>query len=216
MNTYNKSQEMIEIENAAERSIDLLKISGEQQELLEPFLSLIKIKHLPTFYHSLRVAELARNIGKMKGLDQKALWYSGSMHDIGKTLVDRSILDKTRGFGESDMNYMRNHVTYGYLLLKDFFPFSSEIALRHHLFQRDPYPSELPPINSRFSPATMQLISECSRNVALADYYDSAKNRVDKVSGKYKSSDEVRLLLLSENPDQQSLIERLYDEKIFN
>src|SRR3989344_2013533 len=97
-----------------------------------PFLYDIRSHHLPTYEHSLRVAEHAKFLGdKELGLDSALLATGAVLHDVGKICVPASILDAPDvTFGEFAL--IKKHVIVGYDLLEDTLPFSACIAGKHH------------------------------------------------------------------------------------
>lgn len=208
----------MDLETKLKSAFDEMEIKDEQRDRIKTYLELLKQKDRETYEHSMRVGFLARDIGQYIHLDEKALFYSGVLHDVGKTLVDKNVLKKTSGFNEEDMKKIRKHPEYGYMILKGLNDFSAEIILRHHRYQDRDYPRVVPKSDERLSRKSRLLIEEFARIIALADFYDAASTRInDKYTEDKKalSGTEVKEMLLNKNRDQRNLIEDLYREGIF-
>src|SRR3989344_2221732 len=122
---------------------ETLRIKQEDRVAIWAFLAPLKHKSPVTnihYLHSLRVALLARKIASFMHLDQKALFYAGLMHDLGKCMVCLDTLGKTEGWTEADSREMENHVLDGYKMINDRFKFSAGVIAWHHKFQKNGYP----------------------------------------------------------------------------
>lgn len=102
-----------------------------------------------TFQHSMNVAIFASSLGKLLGLpasDVKILANSGLLHDIGKMLVPKDILNKPAKLTDDEFVIMKNHVTEGYNFLKKngFSENELKIVVEHHeRFDGSGYPNGL-------------------------------------------------------------------------
>ncbi|MFA5797433.1 MAG: HD domain-containing protein [Candidatus Woesearchaeota archaeon] len=192
-------------------------ISVDQQQGLHTYLNLLKNKDIPTYTHSLRVGILASYIGKFLHLDSKALLYAGLLHDIGKTLIMKETLQKTDKFDEKDYEEIQNHTEYSYRILRDIYPFSADIAIRHHYYQDRGYPETLPAYNKPYSKATRATIDFYAMIVSLADFYDAATTRINDKHGEKRklTATEIKTLMLEKHPHFTKLIEYLYHDNIF-
>ncbi|MBZ4644054.1 MAG: metal dependent phosphohydrolase [Deferribacteraceae bacterium] len=90
-----------------------------------------------TFQHSLNVATFASSLGKLLNLpvsEIKVLVNSGILHDIGKMLVPKEILNKPAKLTDEEFAIMKNHVTAGYEYLKKsgFTEDELKIVVEHH------------------------------------------------------------------------------------
>lgn len=208
---------MVTLEEELEGEFVQLEIEPNNQESIRIKLALLKEKDKNTYEHSMRVGLLATRIARHMHLDPKAFFYAGTLHDIGKLLIDPETLKKTEGFNEKDMQQMRKHPFYTRQMLRGIHEYSAEMALRHHRHQKNGYPKRLPKSPVPFSGNTRLMIDYHSRILSLADFYDAITTRVnDKFGEKRKlTSDEARSLMLLHNPDQRYLIKDLYDNGIF-
>lgn len=194
-----------------------LGVSEQNKGSINAFLAVIKQKDVATYEHSVRVGLLSKMIAQHMHLDQNALFYAGTLHDVGKALIEPEILKKTEKFDERDMEQMRKHVEYSYQLLRGVHEFSAEIALRHHLFQEKGYPKKLPKPKVAYSGNTQLMINFYARLLSLADFYDALTTRDNDKHGEKRQigAKEAKQIMLGKNKDQRYLIEGLYKAGIF-
>ena len=133
-------------------------------------LTMIKDYDNYTFNHCVNVGVLAMALGASLGLDAmtvKELGIAGQLHDIGKTMISKDILNKPGKLSSTEFDEMKRHSELGSKIIREMEgldPHISQIVLGHHLhFNRSGYPqwaSKLP-----FN----QLIDI----IAIADTYDA-------------------------------------------
>lgn len=194
--------------------LDELGIEPHHREAIEAFLAPLRVKAVEHYNHCLRVAALAREIGRFTGMDDRALFYAGLLHDTGKALVSPQTLEKTDSWTEEDAREMEAHVLDGYRLLRGRFDFSADIIAWHHRFQRRAYPKQPPDPLHDYSTGTQVTLAMYGRLLALADTYD-ALHRINSASeGKALSNAEIRERMLTYNPDQRVLVENLYSNGV--
>lgn len=193
-----------------------LRVSEDETQAVCAFLEPLRKKDPIThthYMHSIRVGLLSRNIARFMHLDEKALFYAGLLHDIGKCLVCLETLGKTSQWTPNDTANMEAHVTDSYRFLRGRFDFTADIVILHHRFQAGAYPAVLPPPLHTYSEGTMVMIMLYGRMLALADVYD-ALHRINSKFGAL-SGEEIKAKMLEYNPDQRRLIEDLYATGIF-
>lgn len=182
------------------------------KRLLE-FLGCLKEKNPQTYEHSLRVGVMSWSIARFLGLDEKALFFAGLLHDIGKIKQDKILLEKTGDFTSADRYEIKKHVLDGYeILLSGNFKFTADIILYHHCYQDDAYPDFFPISEHVYSDEDKKLIVIYRRVIALADCYD-ALHRSDR--GKTRSGAKIKEEMMQMNSDKIDLIEKLYNDGIF-
>ncbi|MEA1960426.1 MAG: HD-GYP domain-containing protein [Bacillota bacterium] len=123
-----------------------------------------------TFQHSVNVCVLALIIGLTLSYNEMQLQELGVgalLHDIGKTDIDHSILNKKGKLNDEEFTIMRNHPSYGFETLRhysDISLLSAHIAFQHHeRWDGKGYPRKL----------SLNDIHEYARVVAVADVYDA-------------------------------------------
>lgn len=133
-------------------------------------LTMIKDYDNYTFNHCVNVGVLAMALGASLGLDAmtvKDLGIAGHLHDIGKTMIPKDILNKPGKLSSTEFNEMKRHSELGSKIVREMDGLSPQIAqivLGHHLhFNRSGYPdwARKLPFN--------QLIDI----IAIADTYDA-------------------------------------------
>ncbi len=190
-----------------------LALEQQHRDGVAAYLAVLQQKDMATYRHSIRVALVASDIGRFTHLEEKALFYAGLLHDVGKSLTDLRTLQKTDGWTQADSEEIMSHVMDGYRLLRGRFDYSAEVILWHHRFQRNGYPKVIPPPLHEYCEGTRVVIAFTGRMLSLADHYD-AVHRINSSSGRL-SGEEMKAKMLALNPDQKKLVEDLYEAGIF-
>lgn len=196
-----------------------LQIPSAENETVVAFLEPLRLKNLITYEHyehSVRVSLIAKKIAQALNLDQKALFYAGLLHDIGKCQTCSATLGKTEGWTEADTEAIKSHVMDAYRFLRGRFDFSAEVIALHHQFQTNGYPFELPAHLHDYSEKTKALIKLYARLLALADVYDALHRVNDKFGTKSAlSGDAIKSKMLELNPDLRQSVLGFYNIGIF-
>lgn len=101
-------------------------------------ISALKTSDEYTFKHSVDVATISMILAKQQGLSRKQIYeigVAGLLHDVGKTKVPSSILNKPARLDDNEFEVMKQHSVFGYRMIKDRAEFSNEISmavLQHH------------------------------------------------------------------------------------
>lgn len=131
----------------------------------------VSVTHEQTARHSLRVAEISRQIGEYLHLDENRLFVlrmGGLLHDIGKLAVPLEILDKPARLTPEEYRLVQEHTLTGTSILGAFdysLIGSVQDIVRHHHERLDGsgYPDQL----------RGGEINLLARVVAVADVYDA-------------------------------------------
>jgi putative nucleotidyltransferase with HDIG domain len=133
-------------------------------------LAMIKDYDNYTFTHSVNVGILALTLGSYLGLDRDALRdinTAGLLHDIGKTGIDKAILNKPGKLSAEEFEQMKQHAEKGAEIvskMKDINPQVAEAVLGHHIkYNRTGYPEW----------ASERSFGRFAELVAVADCYDA-------------------------------------------
>jgi putative nucleotidyltransferase with HDIG domain len=92
------------------------------QEVIRAFGAAIDLKDAYTAGHSDRVARYAEAIAREMGVSGRELEHitvAGYLHDIGKIVVDRSIINNPRPLTEREYRELNKHVITGYEILSN-------------------------------------------------------------------------------------------------
>ncbi|WP_346891406.1 HD domain-containing phosphohydrolase [uncultured Roseibium sp.] len=107
---------------------------------ISAWLSAVRCHHSHTYRHSMMVAGLAGAFAQTLGWshkEQELLTLGGLMHDIGKTRIPLSILDKPGELTPDETELVRRHTLFGRDILKNRLEIPFEVkkmAVQHHEF----------------------------------------------------------------------------------
>ena len=110
------------------------------------FADIIDAKSPFTYGHSVRVADVAREVARHCGLDdseQRRIYRAGLLHDIGKLGVPNTILDKNGPMTADERRKMETHPRYTLEILERVTPFrrfALTASLHHEKLDGSGYP----------------------------------------------------------------------------
>jgi putative nucleotidyltransferase with HDIG domain len=133
-------------------------------------LTMIKDYDNYTFNHCVNVGVLAMALGAALGMDAptvRELGIAGQLHDIGKTMIPKAIINKPGKLSSAEFQEMKRHSELGSRIISEMEGLSPRIArivLEHHLhFDHSGYPER-----AREMPS-----DRLADIVAIADTYDA-------------------------------------------
>ncbi len=157
--TYNRALSVIkticrDIERGRiPNSSPMIKVVDEMVEITmhdpSAMLGLTMIKDYDnyTFNHCINVGVLSMALGSALGLDAitvRDLGIAGQLHDIGKTMIPKDILNKPGKYSSAEFDEMKRHPELGSKIIREMdglSPHISSIVLGHHLhYNRSGYP----------------------------------------------------------------------------
>jgi putative nucleotidyltransferase with HDIG domain len=115
----------------------LVLLQTTLNKTVEALARMTEIRDPYTAGHQIRVARLAKEIGKRMGLDPQrleGLETAAKLHDIGKIYVPAEFLAKPGTLREAEMSLMKYHPEIGFQIIQDI-PFAMPVAqavLQHH------------------------------------------------------------------------------------
>lgn len=142
-----------------------------------------------TALHTAGVARTAYRLAELAGMtpyECKMMLVAGYLHDLGKLVIDQSILEKPAGLNEYEISKMRSHTYYTYQLLNNI-PQFDEIkkwaAYHHEKLNGNGYPFHLKGGEIPFG----------SRIMAVADIFTAiTEDRPYRIGMRYENA--VKLL----------------------
>lgn len=140
--------------------------------IIAAFLKLLEIHDPYTKDHCSNVALLARRLADKLNMPEAfktRIYYSGLIHDIGKTLIPTEILNKPASLTTAEYEQIKLHSVYGAQALSQVNPLEEiTLAVRHHheRFDGRDYPDGL-------AGGDIPLMA---RIIALCDSYDAMTN----------------------------------------
>ncbi|MBF0427975.1 MAG: DUF3369 domain-containing protein [Magnetococcales bacterium] len=115
------------------------EIFATQQDLTFTLGELIEGRSNETGNHVRRVAEFARLLGTLAGLNEdevEMLWLAAPLHDLGKFGIPEEILKKPSSLNDGEWALMKDHAELGMQMLKGsnrkILQLASIIAVQHH------------------------------------------------------------------------------------
>ena len=86
------------------------------------FAAITDYKSRFTRVHSAGIAEKARQMAEYYGADEETaarMYFAGALHDIGKLVVDRDVLEKPDALSASEYRHVQTHVYHTYRILSE-------------------------------------------------------------------------------------------------
>lgn len=164
-------QDIFDILAAAENEMYKNKLTESRSiksNILNTLLKTLSEKSQETTSHSNRMAELAQKIAEKINLSksqQNQLNLIARLHDIGKTVVPESILNKKGELTEAEWKEIKDHPAVGHRILnatEEFSHISDAVLSHHEKWNGSGYPRGL----------EEKEIPLLSRIIALVDSYD--------------------------------------------
>jgi putative nucleotidyltransferase with HDIG domain len=114
----------------------LISSVEEENDVVSLLLSL-NSKDDYTYQHSVQVGMLSYYIAKWLDMPEEEahlIGKAGFLHDIGKSKIDNTILQKPEQLDDTEYEEIKNHTLYGYEILKESFDETALAltALQHH------------------------------------------------------------------------------------
>jgi HD-GYP domain-containing protein (c-di-GMP phosphodiesterase class II) len=164
-----QSLDMVGLEDAVLGFLLALKKEANVLRLVSP----IKSHSEYTYVHAANVAVLTLFQVQSLGLKDEGLretGYAGLLHDIGKLLVSKEIIEKQAKLNEAEWKEMKRHPIYGAVYLSslsDLPQLAVIAAFEHHLkFDGSGYP------DTKWRARKQHILSQI---VALADFFDALR-----------------------------------------
>lgn len=122
-----------------------------------------------TYSHCINVSLISHTIGQWLGFSKDELMnisVAGLLHDIGKTKIDKSILNKPGALTDEEYDIMQKHAEYGFKIIeKQDIEYNIKMAvlMHHERYDGSGYPLQ----------AKNDQINDYAKIVAIADVYDA-------------------------------------------
>lgn len=123
-------------EALVEAATGICDLAGSHE--LRRMRDLLRAHHDPTYTHSLRVSAGLVLFGHAFGIgasDLRTLALAGLLHDVGKALLPRTLLEKPYRLAADEWHLVRQHPVVGEKMIHDIGglpPTVHEVAARHH------------------------------------------------------------------------------------
>mgnify|MGYP000963248249 CR=1 FL=1 len=137
------------------------------RKYINSFSDKMKLYHQATYDHCVRVARLSKMIGCVIGLTESELFYlfsTGMLHDLGKTIIPVSVLEKPFTLNAVERALMLQHPKRGAQMLNCLDHLIPQgVASHHEYWNGNGYPDRL----------RGESIPLYSRIIAIADAIDA-------------------------------------------
>lgn len=115
------------------------ELIAEQECLLTSLSQMIESESQETGMHVKRVSEYTKILCRHLGFDPEIVWKVGlaaMMHDVGKILIPREILEKPGKLTNDEFDVIKRHTVYGKRMLEnspgELMQLSAQICYEHH------------------------------------------------------------------------------------
>ncbi len=171
-------------------TIQICKYLNDDTNILS-FLNSVQDKNPYMYSHPVNVAFLSFVIGKwlnLEGPKLENLVRTGLLHDIGKTKIKDSLLNKADKLTLEEMEKLKSHPVIGYKILNKVSIFDSEV-LHGVLFHHERMDGTGYPLGLKG-----EKINMVSRIIAIADTFDAitANNSYSKKNTPLKAVEEIK------------------------
>ena len=152
------------------------KFIGDIKSNSDAYLNLLDLVEYNdyTYTHSINVSTISVLLGMSLKMDEekiKVLGIAGLLHDVGKTLIPESIVEKPGKLTEQEWNIMKNHPVYSYNIVhaeQSFGPLVENAILCHHEnYNGGGYPFGM----------NHEKLAPYSQIIMIADVFDAATSR---------------------------------------
>lgn len=161
-------KEYVNFDELLESTNNLIRSTKTNIELFDMLHNMRSVDD-SVYAHSMNVALITRMIGRWMRMEMdelNTLTMAGLLHDIGKTMIPESVLNKTDKLTEEEFKYIQQHPQLGYNILKDTnldIRIKNTALMHHERCDGSGYPSGLKEDD----------LDEFSMIVAIADVYDA-------------------------------------------
>jgi len=169
--TFNKYQrKIVELNNKLEFQKNSMAFLHQTVEALA---SAVDAKDRYTHGHSARVAEYAKKIAELSGIEEKEcedIYMAGLLHDVGKIGIKDEIINKKGKLTDEEFAVIKQHPVLGEEILSKIIvsPYLSVGAKHHHeRYDGKGYPDRL----------KGEDIPQIARIIAVADAYDAMTSK---------------------------------------
>lgn len=137
------------IDATLRKNIPIITYEYTNEEIInfaELFAIIVDYKSESTHNHCIGVAEKAFDMGRFYGYDEDTtakLYFAGALHDIGKLVVDRDVLEKQDRLTTQEYKHIQTHAYQTYSMLskiEGFEDITSWASLHHERLNGTGYP----------------------------------------------------------------------------
>jgi len=168
-----------EIAEWVERLITEYHPDGNLDHTARLFLAFSSVRHRQVVGHTERVALLARAVSLRMKKDDKAAFFAGILHDVGKLMLP-SELFSGREITPDEYALIKQHALDGFRVLIKFHAFTASCAGLHHALYKQGYGLTLDDLGefiAKLGLDTVKKILDISAIISICDFIDAFTHR---------------------------------------
>ncbi len=172
-------------------------------------LALGKINHSGTVAHMQRVALMCRFVAAKLGIDQRAAFFGGLLHDFGKFLLPAGLLAENntppikRKLTADEMELIRTHAKNGFVALSELHGFTALCAGLHHAVYEHGYGITDDDFPTNWPPTLKETVKKFAVIISICDYIDA---KISRSEDKTLDVSVLQIELAGKFPDQEKII----------
>jgi putative nucleotidyltransferase with HDIG domain len=177
-------------------------------------LAFSEINHYKVKEHIMRVALLAEDVSVKIGKDQKACFFAGLLHDIGKLSLSYDLFSG-REITKEEYIEVKRHAIAGFKVLSELHLFTALCAGLHHALYNAGYGLTIEDFPKDLSIATIKKVLEISTIISICDFIDAFSHRKTKIKdGSDGKSSNLDQMLKEKYPDDHRIIKVALKENL--
>ena len=170
-------------------------------------LSLSAVNHLQVKKHMERVALLSEQTAKRQKKDDKAAFFSGLLHDVGKILLPYKLFDG-HNINPEEYSEVKRHAIAAYMAMEDKHLFTALCAGLHHNLYNKGYGLKTNDFPASLSPATIKKVLDIAMIISICDFVDVFTHRDTKIlDDSDKKSANLKKMLQKKYPNEFQTVE---------
>ena len=189
------------------RKISNYQPKGGLGHTAELILSLSVVNHTQVKKHLERVALLSEETARRQKKDNKAAFFAGLLHDVGKILLPYKLFDG-HNINSEEYGEVKRHAIAAYMAMEDRHLFTALCAGLHHNLYKKGYGLKMGDFPTDLSPATIKKVLDIAMIISICDFVDAFTHRDTKIlDGSDKKSPKLKKMLQEKYPNEFQTIE---------
>ncbi len=187
--------------------IDVYTPKGGLGHTAKLFLALSAVNHEQVKGHIERVALLSEAVAMRMQMDNKAAFFAGLLHDVGKIILPADLFD---GHNISAEEYakVKEHASAGFKALAQFHYFTALCAGLHHALYKKGYGLTIHDFPEDWGLETVKKVLEISAIVSVCDFIDAFTHRKTAIKdGSDAKAPDLRGMLLAKYPNDHLIVD---------
>jgi len=202
-----------------QNKIDDYKPEGNLDHTAKLLLALSSLNHALVKGHIERVALLTEAVANRTGINTKAAFFAGLLHDTAKLVLPSELFDG-RNITDEQYQRVKTHALQGFLALKDMHLFVAICAGIHHALYHHGYGLTLEDFPKEWNLATVKLALDVGMIISVCDFIDAYMHRKTKIKdGSADNAPSLKEMLYQKYPNEHAMIDIVLEEAqapIFN